>query len=61
MLIVLGHLLCFLLLGRRILIKVFELYDKAMNDISDIHYIESKLPFFVEDAKIDSELDKEKI
>lgn len=39
--------------------KVFEIYDKAMKNISDINYIDSKLPLFVEKARVDSELDKE--
>lgn len=56
-----GTLTLFSFVGKKNIDKVFELYDKAMNDISDIHYIESKLPFFVEDAKIDSELDKENL
>ena len=30
-----------------------------MKNISDINYIDSKLPLFVEKARIDSELDKE--
>ena len=47
--------------GKKNIDKVFELYDKAMNDISNIRYIESKLPLFVEDARIDSELDKENL
>lgn len=39
--------------------RVFEIYDKAMKSISDITYIDSKLPLFVEKARVDSELDKE--
>ena len=38
---------------------IFELYEKAMNYISDINYIESRLPLFTEKARIDNELDKE--
>lgn len=41
--------------------KVFELYQKAMNYISDINYIENKLPLLVEKARIDDELDKENL
>ena len=40
---------------------IFELYEKAMNYISDINYIESKLPLFTEKARIDNELDKEEL
>lgn len=40
---------------------VFELYDKAMKDISDIKYIEKILPLIVEKARINNELEKEKL
>lgn len=40
---------------------IFELYEKAMNYISDINYIESKLSLFTEKARIDNELDKEEL
>lgn len=47
--------------GSKNIEMVFELYEKAMNYISDINYIESKLPLFTEKARIDNELDKEEL
>lgn len=41
--------------------QVFEIYDKAMNDISDIKYIKNKLPLIIEKARINNELEKEKL
>lgn len=41
--------------------QVLKLYDKVMTDISDIKYIENKLPLIVEKARIDNELEKEKL
>lgn len=41
--------------------QVFEIYDKAMNYISDIKYIKNKLPLIIEKARIDNELEKEKL
>lgn len=45
--------------GSKNIDMIFELYEKAMNYISDINYIESRLPLFTEKARIDNELDKE--
>lgn len=47
--------------GSKNIDMIFELYEKAMNYISDINYIESKLPLFTEKARIDNELDKEEL
>lgn len=41
--------------------QVLNLYDKVMTYISDINYIEKKLPLIVEKARIDNELEKEKL
>ena len=45
--------------GSKNIDMIFELYEKAMNYISDINYIDSRLPLFTEKARIDNELDKE--
>lgn len=47
--------------GSKNIDMIFELYEKAMNYISDINYIESRLPLFTEKARIDNELDKEEL
>lgn len=47
--------------GSKNIDMIFELYEKAMNYISDINYIESRLPLFTEKAIIDNELDKEEL
>ena len=47
--------------GSKNIDMIFELYEKAMNYISDINYIESRLPIFTEKARIDNELDKEEL
>lgn len=41
---------------------IFELYEKAMNYISDINYIEMQaFLYLTEKARIDNELDKEEL
>lgn len=47
--------------GSKNIDMIFELYEKAMNYIPDINYIESRLPLFTEKARIDNELDKEEL
>lgn len=47
--------------GSKNIDMIFELYEKAINYISDINYIESRLPLFTEKARIDNELDKEEL
>lgn len=47
--------------GSKNIDMIFELYEKAMNYISDVNYIESRLPLFTEKARIDNELDKEEL
>lgn len=47
--------------GSKNIDMIFELYEKAMNYISDINYIENRLPLFTEKARIDNKLDKEEL